>query len=158
MGYSERRESAHANGMVVAYGGTYQVPERYQRLIGKLTDETLYVITRRHKCSVTPEQLDRVIEASGGNKSVTSWLVRTVAQRGMEEVLGMSTDDFEGLRNVGARRLDALVALGVEDRRVKREPFTQKISGHFEGFVDGRPVSGHIEGAYTSDRSRDGSV
>ena len=158
MDYKERKAIAHANGRIVAYGGTYSIPSEYKRFIGVLSDEAIHAVTRKRKGMLSPETLDRIIKAAGGSKNVTSWLIRFVAQRGIGNVLGKSTDDFVGLYNVGRAKLDALVALGVEDRRIKREPFTQRIGGRFEGTLDGKPIKGKIRGLYTSDRSMDNRV
>lgn len=153
----ERRSLAHKRGMLIAYGGMVEIPEEYRRFLGVLTDDALYAAVRNSE-RITPEDIDRIVDASNGSMPVMSYITRLVAKKGMNGVLSHSTNYYSCKCGVGKHRIEALVALGVEDKRGSRESYERVISGNFDGTIDGVPVSGKICGTYVSDRSRDNRI
>ena len=148
---AERKERAHRDGKIVVYGGAKSVSEPYKRFIGVISDEAIY---RAVRGGLSPSQVDKIIDASGGSPQVMSYAIRLASQYGIEKLQSMSTDDFVGKWNVGSRRTDVLVALGVEDRRRRDGAKARHIDGDFDGFIDGKPVKGHLTGTYTPSNFR----
>ena len=146
------REEAHALGRVLHDNAPRFVPREYRRFIGTVPDETLYKVVS-NKNRISTSDVDRAVAASGGSGRMMSYLLGEVMKHGTRAILRKSTDDYIGSIGVGRAKLDALVAFGVEDRRVRLAPTTRTMRGLFEGTIDGREVSGHIEGSYTADSS-----
>ena len=150
-------QEAHERGRVMSGNTSRFVPKEYRRFIGVVPDETLHMVTN-NRDRISPQDVDDAVAASNGSKQIMTYLLKTIRDVGVKRLRRKSTDDFIGKLGIGKLKLDALVAFGVEDRRVRRKPFTQFVSGEFVGTIDGASVEGHIEGSYTSDRSRDTRV
>lgn len=168
--FSEYRERMHRQGFVVpsADREAYKIPDQFKKFIGVLSDSSLFQNFYKHNGEsvhgkwvswvdeheplFSVEELEHIVEACNGSKTLISYLLREVSFIGIDKIREMTTADFEEESGVGKKRLDALVAIGVKDLRVRKTRTPFKINGWFSGTVDGVKVHGHIDGEYLSSR------